>query len=78
MIIKWYNRDNISDVDMRQAKAVVERLTGKKKNSVFYEELAELTTKFADHMHVGLFERSPFTTSLRDVSQKFPRRKIDG
>jgi hypothetical protein len=26
----WYNRDSISDQDMRQAKAVAERLLGKK------------------------------------------------
>ncbi len=29
MIIKWYNRDSISDVEMKQAKAVANRLSGK-------------------------------------------------
>jgi len=30
MIIKWYNRDSISDQDMKQAEAVAKRLLGKK------------------------------------------------
>jgi hypothetical protein len=33
MIIKWYNRDEFSDQDMRRAKAVSIRLQGKKKES---------------------------------------------
>jgi hypothetical protein len=30
MILKWYNRDEFSDRDMAQAKAVSNRLQGKK------------------------------------------------
>jgi len=33
MIVKWYNRDSISDVEMKQARLVSDRLQGKKKES---------------------------------------------
>lgn len=33
MIIKWWNRDEFSDVDIRQAKAAANRLLGKKQES---------------------------------------------
>jgi hypothetical protein len=48
MIIKWYNRDSISDQDMRQAKAVADRLLGKKKESpdgITLEQLQEAYSK---------------------------------
>ena len=48
MIIKWYNRDAISDVDMRQAREVANRLRGKKKESpdgITIEQLQEAYRK---------------------------------
>jgi hypothetical protein len=48
MITKWYNRDNISDVEMKQARLVSERLRGKKKESpdgITVEQLQEAYSK---------------------------------
>ena len=48
MIIRWYNRDNISDVEMKQARLVAERLQGKKKENpvaITVEQLQEAYSK---------------------------------
>lgn len=48
MIIKWYNRDSISDVEMKQARIVAERLQGKKQKipeGITLEYLQEFYTK---------------------------------
>jgi hypothetical protein len=48
MIIKWYNRDSISDVEMKQARLVSDRLSGKKKESpdgITIEQLQETYSK---------------------------------
>ena len=35
IVLKWYNRDKFSDVDMRQAEAAANRLLGKKESIEF-------------------------------------------
>lgn len=59
MIIKWYNRDSISDVDMKQAKLVARRLMRRKASPVRnyddyikYEDIE--TETFIDPITTGL------------------------
>lgn len=51
MIIKWYNRDGISDVDMKQARLVAERLQGKKQESPDGITLEEIQRLYKDTVH---------------------------